>query len=137
MIFGITPFPLPLGKGCLQHYHIVLDLWFFEIYIWLIKRCIWCGATTGTRSSWTESFPSLLLSTSTAGFHFLLSSKVLETLFTFDRGVFISIFLNIDAGWIRKVRISTIVRSDVVTWYEADWILDLGISISKFASTLL
>ena len=44
--------------------------------------------------------------------------------FSFDRGVFISTFLNIDAGWIRKVRISTTVRSDVLTWYEADWILD-------------
>ena len=99
--------------------------WFvilWEVYIWLIKRCIWCGATTGTRSSWTESFPSLLLSTSTAGFHFLLSLKILETLF--DRGVFISTFLNIDAGWIPKVRVSTIVRSDAATWYETDWILD-------------
>ena len=99
--------------------------WFVILWnIWLIKRCIWCGATTGTRSSWTESFPSLLLSTSTAGFHFLLNLKILETLFTYDWGVFISTFPNIDAEWIPKVRVSTIVRSDAATWYETDWIQD-------------
>ena len=38
--------------------------------------------------------------------------------------VFISKFLNIVAGWIPKVIVSTILRSDAATWYETDWIQD-------------